>query len=84
MKRRIQIAEDGPVQEPMLPLINIVFLLLIFFMIAGSLQKLGPFEVDPPASQIAEARPEETIVLWFGKSGPSVVDVAGRLYRASC
>lgn len=30
MKRRIHIAEDGPVQEPMLPLINIVFLLLIF------------------------------------------------------
>ncbi|MCC4242494.1 MULTISPECIES: ExbD/TolR family protein [Thalassospira] len=84
MKRRIQIAEDGPVQEPMLPLINIVFLLLIFFMIAGSLQKLGPFEVDPPASQTAEARPEDTIVLWFGKSGEiGIDDLKGGLDRLS-
>lgn len=84
MKRRIHIAEDGPVQEPMLPLINIVFLLLIFFMIAGSLQKLGPFEVDPPASQTAEGQPEETIVLWFGSNGEiGIDDLTGGLDRLS-
>lgn len=84
MKRRIQIAEDGPVQEPMLPLINIVFLLLIFFMIAGSLQKLGPFEVDPPASQTAEGKPEDTIVLWFGSNGEiGIDDLTGGLDRLS-
>lgn len=84
MKRRIQIAEDGPVQEPMLPLINIVFLLLIFFMIAGSLQKLGPFEVDPPASQTAEGQPEDTIVLWFGGNGEiGIDDLTGGLDRLS-
>ena len=68
-RRRIHIADDSPAQEPMLPLINIVFLLLIFFMIAGSLQKLGPFDVDPPASHTAESQPEDTIVVWFGKGG---------------
>ncbi|BDW88606.1 ExbD/TolR family protein [Thalassospira tepidiphila] len=84
MKRRIQIAEDGPVQEPMLPLINIVFLLLIFFMIAGSLQKLGPFEVDPPASQTAEGQPEDTIVLWYGSNGEiGIDDLTGGLDRLS-
>jgi biopolymer transport protein ExbD len=84
MKRRIQIAEDGPVQEPMLPLINIVFLLLIFFMIAGGLQKLGPFEVDPPASQTAEGQPEDTIVLWFGSKGEiGIDDLTGGLDRLS-
>lgn len=84
MKRRIHIAEDGPVQEPMLPLINIVFLLLIFFMIAGSLQKLGPFEVDPPASQTAEGQPEDTIVLWFSNTGEiGIDDLTGRLDRLS-
>lgn len=84
MKRRIQIADDGPVQEPMLPLINIVFLLLIFFMIAGSLQKLGPFEVDPPASHTADAQPEDTIVLWFGKGGEiGIDDLKGGLGRLS-
>lgn len=84
MKRRIHIAEDGPVQEPMLPLINIVFLLLIFFMIAGSLQKLGPFEVDPPASQTAEGQPEDTIVLWFGSNGEiGIDDLTGGFDRLS-
>jgi biopolymer transport protein ExbD len=84
MKRRIHITEDGPVQEPMLPLINIVFLLLIFFMIAGSLQKLGPFEVDPPASQTAEGQPEDTIVLWFGSNGEiGIDDLTGGLDRLS-
>lgn len=84
MKRRIHIAEDGPVQEPMLPLINIVFLLLIFFMIAGSLQKLGPFEVDPPASQTAEGQPEDTIVLWFSNTGEiGIDDLTGGIDRLS-
>lgn len=84
MKRRIHIAEDGPVQEPMLPLINIVFLLLIFFIIAGSLQKLGPFEVDPPASQTAEGQPEDTIVLWFSNTGEiGIDDLTGGFDRLS-
>jgi biopolymer transport protein ExbD len=34
--------------EPALPLINIVFLLLIFFMIAGVLAESPPFPVSPP------------------------------------
>ena len=33
--------------ENTLPMINIVFLLLIFFMIAGSLQNSLPFDMDP-------------------------------------
>lgn len=84
MKRRIQMVDDAPLQEPMLPLINIVFLLLIFFMIAGSLQKLGPFDVDPPASQAAEGQPEDTIVLWFGRNGEiGIDDLTGGLDRLS-
>lgn len=74
MKRRIQITDDTMAQEPMLPLINIVFLLLIFFMIAGSLQKLGPFDVDPPASADASDRDDDTVVLWVDKAGQLGVD----------
>ncbi len=40
----------GASEENVLPLINIVFLLLIFFMIAGTLSAAAPFEVDPPAA----------------------------------
>ena len=38
-----------------LPLINVVFLLLIFFMLAGRLSEGAPFQVTPPKS--AEAGP---------------------------
>jgi biopolymer transport protein ExbD len=42
-------------EENVLPLINIVFLLLIFFMIAGALSVTAPFPLDPPATRAAAA-----------------------------
>jgi len=44
-------------EERILPLINVVFLLLIFFMLAGRLTDSGPFRVTPPES--AEAAPPQ-------------------------
>ena len=41
-------------EENILPLINIVFLLLIFFMLAGVLAQKPPFELTPPATTDAE------------------------------
>jgi len=49
----------------LVPLINIVFLLLIFFMLSGTLSKKDFFEVNPPLSYTgsnAEA-PEMTILI---------------------
>ena len=49
----------------LVPLINIVFLLLIFFMLSGTLSKKDLFSVDPPESYTgssAEA-PEITILI---------------------
>ena len=42
-------------EDNVLPLINIVFLLLIFFMMAGALSAATPFPVDPPETRAAEA-----------------------------
>lgn len=36
--------------DNMVPLINIVFLMLIFFMVAGHIAKSDAIKVDPPAS----------------------------------
>ena len=36
--------------ERILPLINVVFLLLIFFMIVGRIATVDPFELEPPKS----------------------------------
>jgi len=43
--------------ERILPLINIVFLLLIFFMLAGRLAATDPFRIEPPRSA-SEAPPD--------------------------
>ncbi|WP_142850115.1 biopolymer transporter ExbD [Telmatospirillum sp. J64-1] len=40
--------EEREQPENVLPLINVVFLLLIFFMIAGVLEKADLFDVEPP------------------------------------
>lgn len=54
--------------ERILPLINIVFLLLIFFMIAGSLQQAEPFAIQPPEAD-APAAEERLIVIHLGADG---------------
>lgn len=41
-------------EENVLPLINIVFLLLIFFMLAGVLAQNPPFELTPPQTAETE------------------------------
>lgn len=51
-------------EERILPLINIVFLLLIFFMVAGKLAASDPLEIKPPQSALeSEAGPRELLVL---------------------
>ncbi|MDG2000653.1 MAG: biopolymer transporter ExbD [Alphaproteobacteria bacterium] len=49
----------------LVPLINIVFLLLIFFMLSGTLSKKDLFEVDPPLSYTGSnaESPEITILI---------------------
>jgi len=49
----------------LVPLINIVFLLLIFFMLSGTLSKKDLFEVEPPLSYTGSnaESPEMTILI---------------------
>ncbi|MEF8794621.1 ExbD/TolR family protein [Thiohalorhabdus sp.] len=56
-------------EERILPLINVVFLLLIFFMIAGSLSVTEPFEVEPPASQSQDRHEPDSLTLLMGTDG---------------
>jgi biopolymer transport protein ExbD len=41
------------VREPIAPLIDVVFLLLIFFMLVGVIAPLDPFPVEPPTAERA-------------------------------
>lgn len=58
-------------EERILPLINVVFLLLIFFMLAGRIAASDPFDIAPPRSVSETASgPEDMLV---------VMDAGGRL-----
>ena len=51
--------------ERILPLINIVFLLLIFFMVAGQLAASDRFTIEPPSSG-SESTPEGQVTVLVG------------------
>lgn len=57
-----------------LPLINIVFLLLIFFMLAGQLSASDPLAVEPPES-LSESLPEDqTLTLFISEDGRMAIE----------
>lgn len=54
--------------EAILPMINVVFLLLIFFLMTAQIAPRAPFAVTPPAAP-AEGVPEGAGVLFAGADG---------------
>lgn len=80
--------------ERILPLINVVFLLLIFFMLAGKLSATDPIEISPPHSGSEGAVEARELVIAMGADGQLAFDgtlieddaleaaVAGRLTGA--
>lgn len=55
--------------EPVIPLINIVFLLLIFFMLAGTFTTPEPFSVDPPEARSGASTEDDEGVILLGTGG---------------
>ena len=62
--------------DRILPLINVVFLLLIFFMLAGKLSAGDPFRVDPPASLSEGPATAKQIEILIGSDGQLALDDA--------
>ncbi|SIT65851.1 outer membrane transport energization protein ExbD [Ectothiorhodosinus mongolicus] len=58
----------------MIPLINIVFLLLIFFMVAGVLEAQNILNVDPPDSVVTQASDERDILVLLDAQGQTALD----------
>lgn len=69
-------------EERILPLINVVFLLLIFFMLAGRLAASDLFRVDPPESaaadeaSTADAQREPEVLILLAADGRLALDGA--------
>ena len=60
--------------DRILPLINVVFLLLIFFMLAGKLSAGDPFRIEPPASVSEAPASTKQIEILIGADGQLALD----------
>lgn len=68
----MRIPDAEPVRrdsENVLPLVNIVFLLLIFFMLAGTLSKPEPFKLSPPQAAVEATITPGEMQLQLSKDG---------------
>lgn len=63
-------------EERILPLINVVFLLLIFFMLAGKLAASDPFDIAPPVSGSEASPGAEELTVLLGADGTLALDGA--------
>ena len=52
LSARLEASNLASIDDRIMPLINIVFLLLIFFLVAGAIREVEPMEVDPPRSLV--------------------------------
>lgn len=64
--------------DNMVPLINVVFLMLVFFMVAGQIQKADPIAVIPPYSiNDTRAVTDPNVVIVVGTDDSLYVDDEG-------
>lgn len=56
-------------EEHLIPLINVVFLMLIFFMVVGQLSAPDPFEVAPPTARSEAVLPPAPVELLLAADG---------------
>ncbi len=55
--------------DRLIPMINIVFLLLTFFMIAGTFRAAGLFDVEPPEAPAGPTMAEDGPIVLIGRDG---------------
>lgn len=58
----------APRSESIVPMINVVFLLLIFFLMTSQIVPPEPFEVMPPSSSLQQETASD-VTLYLDKSG---------------
>jgi biopolymer transport protein ExbD len=74
MRARKVRRRTGGVDDGVLPLINVVFLLLIFFMVAGRLAAGDPFRIEPLRAAAEGAPPEGEPLLLVAADGRLALD----------
>ena len=70
LKRRPQ----PPAQETVISLIDVMFFLLVFFMLIGRMDATAPFEVSPPVSTTGESLPRGGTTIAVAENGMLALD----------
>lgn len=60
--------------DKLIPLINIVFLMLIFFMIAGQIRPTDPIAIEPPETRGGETPNQDSLLLLLDAQGQVALD----------
>lgn len=60
--------------ETIIALIDVVFFLLVFFMLIGRMDATAPFDVSPPVAQTGSDMPAGGITLAISETGYMAVD----------
>ncbi len=56
-------------RESVVPMINVVFLLLIFFLMSAQIAPPDPVEITPPVAETDTPLPEAAQVVWLDREG---------------
>lgn len=71
---RLPASEPKRLREPIGPLVDVVFLLLVFFLLAGNLEPPPPIEVNPPESENADAQDRGSLCILLDAEGRIAFD----------
>ncbi|SDE18022.1 ExbD/TolR family protein [Rhodospira trueperi] len=63
-----------PRADPIVALIDVVFFLLVFFMLVGRLDASAPFEVSPPVAGVGEPLPAGGLTVSLSRDGRLALD----------
>lgn len=71
---RLNRPNHRPVQEPVIALIDVVFFLLVFFMLVARLDASAPFQVVPPLAVTGQDMPGGGVTLSVAQDGALAVN----------
>lgn len=64
----------GRAHDPILPLVDVAFFLLVFALLAGRMDATAPFAVTPPASALGTPLPQGGATVSVSRSGALALD----------
>ena len=71
---KLKRASRAPQSETIIALIDVVFFLLVFFMLIGRMDATAPFDVAPPQAQTGRDMPAGGVTLAISKEGDLALD----------